>query len=179
MPVELEYKYVLKKAILNEVEPWHLPHKVIVIQQGYLAKAEGINVRVRHELSDTDKWFTTIKQKVNGETVEIHQEIDRVDGLKLWEVSTPKLTKTRHVFPAGDLKWEVDVFYHKAEIYLVMAEIEVPEAFYGRPGVPLFLKKHVILEVPLTDNRFSNTKLGDVEYTKNLYERTLLEYQHS
>ena len=115
---------------------------------------------------------------MNGRTVEIEQELSYQDATLLWQVCTAKLTKTRHVFPSPlGQKWEVDIFYHKEEIYLVMAEIEFSEE-EACPELPLFLKKHVIYEVGLTDNRFSNTKLGDVEYTKALYRKLLVECQH-
>ena len=178
MPIEFEYKYVLSKNILNQVEPWQSPHKIITIQQGYLAIAGNMNLRVRHEMSDEDRWVTTLKQKVNGRTVEIEHEIDPEDGMLLWEVSTPKLTKTRHMFRGHCNQWmETDVFYTGEEIYFILLEVEMGEGSL-RPILPDCFKKNVIHEVGLTDNRFSNTNLADVDYVNGLYKKLLLEYQH-
>jgi CYTH domain-containing protein len=180
MPIEFEYKYVLSKDLLNQVEPWQQPHKIITIQQGYLAISGNMNLRVRHELSDKERnrWVTTLKQKVGDRVVEIEREIEPEDGELLYEVSAPKLTKTRHMIPGHCGQWsEVDVFYSGEEIYFLLLEVEMSEGML-RPILPDCLKKYVIHEVGLTDNRFSNTKLGDVEHTKRLYRELLLEYQH-
>ncbi len=55
-----------------------------------------------------------------------------------------------------------------------LPEVELEEGS-ARPEVPLWLKDHVLFEVPLTDNRFSNTNLGDVDYVKEIYQKLIGE----
>jgi len=177
MPFEREFKFVLARGAISDVF-WHKPHNILEIEQGYLAKTDGMNARVRRvRTEDHEEWFTTLKQKVGQKTVEIETEISSIDGNLLMGVADRKVTKSRHEFHAGEHKWEVDVFYKGTEIYFLMAEVEVDEQ-EPKPGVPLFLKTHVIFEVPLTDSRFSNTKLGDMQYAISLYEKLLLNHQH-
>ena len=177
MPFEREFKFVLARDAISDVF-WHKPHNILDIEQGYLVREEGINVRVRRvKTEDHEEWYSHLKQKVDDKTVEITTELNWHDGQLLMGVATGKVTKSRHEFHAGEHKWEVDVFYKGTEIYFLMAEVEVDEQ-EPKPGVPLFLKTHVIFEVPLTDSRFSNTKLGDMQYAISLYEKLLLNHQH-
>ncbi len=49
-----------------------------------------------------------------------------------------------------------------------MAEVELPEGS-PPPEIPFWLSKYVLHKVDLTDGRFSNRILGDVEYATGLY----------
>ncbi len=184
MPTEHEYKYVLRQDFLPETVEWD---RVQHIEQGYLAYSKGMSVRVRH-LDDgkKSKWFTTLKQNVKGRVVEIETKLDERDGQDLWRECVGKLKKDRHVVEHKGLKWEVDFFYNAMPVqrldicnykgdhlYFVMAEVELPEGASRPKEVPSFIKDHLLLEVQLTDDRFSNKRLGDAEYATKIYNELL------
>jgi hypothetical protein len=54
----------------------------------------------------------------------------------------------------------------------VLAEVELKEGSPRPKRLPEFIKKHLLYEVPLTDDRFSNKRLGDVDYATRLYWQT-------
>lgn len=177
MPTEMEYKYLLSLDVANE----NLQEKCTghsEIRQGYLASDDKMNLRVRHTLVRWDEgfWVLTFKQKVPGRQIEIEQKLEARDALDLWEISGRKLKKVRHFFEdvVCDQRavWELDLFYGP-DLYFVMMEIEVEEGA-PRPALPTsleFLKKHILYEVPLTDDRFSNKNLGDVAFATDLYQQ--------
>lgn len=171
MPTEHEFKFVLRKEFLSSVDFAILSSgKVIPIEQGYLASAPGMTLRVR---KTSKEWILTLKQKVNGRVVEIEQRVNRRDGIDLMSVTTNRLRKKRHVVHIGKYTWEVDVFFDDHdERYFVLAEVECKEG-ESRPAVPSLLAPHILYEVPLTDGRFSNKHLGNVEYAKSLYNELL------
>jgi len=173
MPTEHEYKYLLSLDVADE-ELQKLCSWSREIQQGYLAVSDDMNLRVRHSIhpmKDGD-WVLTFKQKIAGRQIEVEQELELRDGMDLWEVSTRKLKKVRHLFPDGRIKWELDLFFGP-DLYFAMMEVEVDEGA-PRPDLPEsleFLKKHILYEVPLTDDRFSNKNLGDVSFATDLYNK--------
>jgi CYTH domain-containing protein len=151
------------------------------ISQGYLVRGNDIGLRIRSTkhsggLGKESKkiWCLTLKQDVCDKTIEVEHQLTEEDAEALWSKCSGKLRKTRYVFMTlnkyeEDI-WEVDFFYDENDdLYFAMAEIELS---FGaeRPPVPEFLENFVIFEVPLTDSRFSNKKLGDVEYSRNLYK---------
>lgn len=70
------------------------------------------------------------------------------------------LSKDRYIYEEDGLKWEIDFFKNGEDLYFVMAEIELPEGHVRPTKIPSLLKQHLLYEVPLTDDRFSNRKLG-------------------
>jgi CYTH domain-containing protein len=80
-----------------------------------------------------------------------------------------KLRKMRSVIFYQKLKWEVDFFYDQNDqCYFTMAEVEMPEGKDRPKEIPPFLKEYCLYEVPLTDDRFANKRLGDVYYATQL-----------
>ena len=171
MPTEHEYKYLLDFDAFQVIDSF-LNSKFNPIQQGYLFQETGMCARIRKftYFNGKDEWIFTFKKYVNGRVVEIEQILDERDGCDLWEQCTGKLTKRRYTLLAYKSKWEIDFFFDSSDtIYFALAEIELGE---GSPRIPLpqILEDHVIHEVDLMDDRFSNTKLSDIEYAKKLYQ---------
>ena len=135
-----------------------------------MAFSKGMTTRIRCiDNGDKNKWFLTFKQKVNDRVIEIEKKLDDRDGSDLWQACVGKLTKDRYVF-AGEEIWEVDLFKRSGELYFILAEVELAEGKPRPKSVPKFLKPYVLYEVPITDDRFSNKRLGDVDYAMNLYK---------
>jgi CYTH domain-containing protein len=173
MPTEHEYKYVLNIATHDSYFK-KCCKKHLVIQQGYLAFSKGMTCRVRssREEGQSDrhtKWFLTFKQKVRKRVIEVEQQLDQRDGKDLWSVCVGKLKKDRYVIDNNDNTWEVD-FFNNGNLYFVMAEVELEEGS-TRPELPLFISANLLYEVPLTDDRFGNKRLGDAEYATEIYNK--------
>lgn len=184
MPTEHEYKYVLDLDFLEEFEEPLLARMAknwAYINQGYVAVAEGTATRIRHTQavspqhygnSDVNHWMLTFKHTVNQRVIEIEQELDERDGKDLWSICTRRVQKTRYYFPGDACTWELDLFKLSDEsVYFILAEVELPEGAPKPTYMPLFLRKYVLHEVDLTDSRFSNKKLGNVEYTTKIYKK--------
>lgn len=177
MPTEHEYKYVLSMDTDEEYFKEHC-EKHFVIQQGYLAFSKGMTCRVRSSRQGlaSVKWFLTFKQKVRNRVIEVEKRLDDRDGNDLWSVCVGRLKKDRYAICDEDAAdngkfgvWEVD-FFKKGNLYFVLAEVELAE---GSPRIasPDFIKDNLLYEVPLTDDRFSNKRLGDVEYATSIYQK--------
>ena len=190
MPTEHEYKYVLSLDLLRELSELKLKDlckNYAEIRQGYMTDC----TRVRQI---DGEWFFTYKQDVllpeqlthvlRHRVVEIETSLDERDGNDLWACCNRRIFKTRHYFPCPATEphiftWELDLFYpatfpvSENPVYFIMLEVELPEGS-ARPTnglIPDFLRKHIVYEVALTDARFSNKRLGDVEYVKQLYQQ--------
>ena len=185
MPTEHEYKYVLSLDLLRELSEEKLrfvSDSSAYIRQGYIAMSEGSAARVRQIEGDPSvlhlsgcigKWIFTFKHDVAGRVVEIEVPLDERDGNDLWTCCSKQISKTRYKFNRI-LTWELDVFYdHRGDVYFIMLEVELPENAPKPPAqlIPDFLRKHIVHEVALTDGRFSNKKLSDVNYVSQLYEQ--------
>lgn len=174
MPTEHEYKFVLRKEIADDVEISQLP--TTTIRQGYLAASDSMDLRIRHTAhpNNTEFWTVTFKQKVAGRKIELEQKVDVRDGLDLWEVSGTKIKKVRHYLgnPRQGPVWEIDLFYAN-DLYFAMAEIELPEGAPPPEELPELIEAYLVLKVPLTDSRFFNKNLGNVESVTSLYEELL------
>ena len=179
MPTEHEYKYVISSKLLNEFSEsilGSLANKVYLIQQGYLCQGKGVSCRIR-SLTDVatkrTKWFMTFKQKVDDRVIEVEKKVSIRDGKDLWKVAINKLNKTRHVFVHENNQWELDLFKADVDVYFILAEVELDEGKSRPKKMPVFMKKYLLLEVDLDDDRFANKYLGDQEYVKNLYQDVL------
>lgn len=175
MPTEHEFKYVIYKNA-NEEFFNNKCCKHLMIQQGYLVFSKGMTCRVRSAITcakncktSEKKWYLTFKQKVGNRVIEIEKRIDDRDGNDLWSICVGRVKKDRYVIDNNGINWEIDFFKNAENLYFVLAEVELEEGL-PRIELPDFLKNIVIYEVPLTDDRFSNKKLGDVEYATNIYK---------
>ncbi len=180
MSTEFEYKYILRMS--SELRETIIKNKIESrrIKQGYLFTSNDMVTRIRSSTNlknDELQWFLTLKKKTRIRLIEIETEIDSIDGEELFEFCDKKVEKIRDLIKHNELIFEVDFFINLEIIqgwYFVMVEVEV-KLNSERPKLPDFLQKHLLYEVPLTDNRFSNTNLGDVNYTSNLYKELIME----
>jgi adenylate cyclase len=97
------------------------------LEQGYLAQSGVVSVRVR--IRDEAEAFLTLKSGGPGLVrAEYEYAIPVTDARELLALCTPHiLAKRRHLVPAADLTWEVDVFEGR-HAGLVLAEIELDAA---------------------------------------------------
>ena len=97
------------------------------IVQGYLSSSERVTVRVRVR---GDKAYLTIKGASHGVArAEYEYAIPVADAEEMLAslAQGPVIDKVRHLIPAGEHTWELDVFAGQNE-GLVMAEIELGSA---------------------------------------------------
>lgn len=182
MPTEHEYKYVVSLDIeqkYSDADLRELSTEVQHIKQGYLAFSKGMTLRVRClNTSQKKQWYLTFKQKIANRVIEIEKKLDNRDGKDLWGVCVGRLKKDRYVIEHHGHTWELDFFRKGGYLYFVQAEVELEEGAHRPEEVPDFLKDYIVFEVPLTDDRFSNKRLADVEYAYRLYQ-DLMEYQEN
>jgi len=174
MPTEFEYKYAISMNLLRsqtEKDVAKVADNHIIISQGYLAFSKGMSCRIRCATEyGKDKWFLTFKQKVTDRVIEIEKKLDNRDGTQLWEIAVGKLKKDRYVIKHDGICWEFDFFKANDQTYFLLAEVELSEGAPRPKTIPPMLEEYLLFEVPLTDDRFSNKRLGDVNYAKQLYK---------
>lgn len=179
MPTEHEFKYVISLDFAKEQGSLlrDIASEVQHIRQGYVAFSKGMTTRVRsiQKRDKKPKWFFTFKQKICNRTVEIETKIDRRDGHDLWQICVGKLKKTRYIVDHQGVSWEIDLFHKGHGDYFVLAEVELDEGSKRPDVVPPILQGYVLYEVPLNSDEFSNKRLGDVEYAKEVYDRLTRE----
>ncbi len=174
MPTEHEFKYVLSHEIAKDLDHptlLKMAREYQHIKQGYLAFSKGMTTRIRGiQDGEKHKWYLTFKQKVGDRVIEIEKKLDERDGKDLWSVCVGKLKKDRYVIDHKGITWELDFFKKGHHLYFVLAEVELPEGSSRPKFVPDFFKDYVLYEVPLTDDRFSNKRLAEVEFATQLYQ---------
>ena len=106
----------------------------VSIRQAYLSFTTAMAIRVR--IVDDAAAFLTIKSAELGMArSEFEYSVPLDDARGLMNLRTGLvIEKRRHIVPAGELKWEIDVF-EGAHAGLVIAEIELPHAqvSFARP----------------------------------------------
>lgn len=179
MPTEHEFKYVMNLDFAKE----HTEDQLRVIcpkhrriDQGVLLQGNGSYLRVRRtEENSNIAWHMTFKLKDADRTIEIETPLIERDAFDLWGRCSWKLRKDRYIHAENGIDWEIDLFKTNDRIYFILAEAELPEGSLRPKKIPCFLKKHLIYEVPLTDDRCSNKRLGNVSYADKLYEHLIHE----
>jgi adenylate cyclase len=105
------------------------------IRQAYLTRKGRCSVRVRL----TDSQLATLTVKTAGGGLARHEyeyDIPRADAEEMLPYRDGAvIEKVRHIIPAGDLKWEIDVFAGESA-GLILAEIELqrPDQEFRIPG---------------------------------------------
>ncbi len=96
------------------------------LRQGYLAREDGVTVRVR--IAD-DAAALTIKGPGGLVRPEYEYALPVIEAREMLDLlcAGRRLVKTRHTVPHGGLAWAVDVFEGPLE-GLVIAEVELPDA---------------------------------------------------
>jgi CYTH domain-containing protein len=180
MPIENERKYVLlPKNDLGLMTDLELLGTTTVdkIEQGYLPGNARIRSIVnKYEYSykspDSDEWIEpatnlkfTYKLQIGTDLVEIETDLSQADYNRLIMVARNKIVKTRISVPEGDLTWEVDFFhdFYNANLYLIMAEVELPEGVDTPETIPAYITDNLLYAVERHDRRFDNANLSDAD----------------
>lgn len=142
------------------------------ITQGYLSGSARIRHVVDHNQSVGEKHLFTYKTKVSGATVEIETEISVHDYHKLFLVVKPIIHKTRIKFRLDPYTWDIDFFKtpKSGNIYLVMAEVEMPEFETEVPPVLEHLAPYSLKWIESSDKRFNNRNLANVKKVTRLFK---------
>jgi adenylate cyclase len=153
MPLEIEYKYLVKADEWKNV----VPDESIKIKQAYLLTDPEKTIRVR---TKGDKAFVTIKGKATGATrLEFEYEIPVADAEELIEkFSTNLIDKIRHLVKYDNNTWEVDEF-KGANAGLIVAEIELNSEDESY-ALPEWIDKDVT-----DDMRYANSSLSVKPYS--------------
>ena len=164
MKIEIERKFLLKSL------PKTKPQQSIKIDQYYLKTTSGVWERARTwESSNGDsKFIHTIKRSVSkGVNIEDEHLMSKDEFLGFKErclssnQESKFIEKVRHIYPDGQLFWEVDVFANGYQ--LIIAEIEIPKKTF-KLTIPDFIKEVNLLEVTGL-KQFSNRSLS-IKITK-------------
>jgi len=155
--IEIERKFLLKSL------PVISPDKSIKIDQFYLKNSKGIWERIRKwEVGGDIKYIHTIKKSISKlENIEDETEVSE-DFYLLFKSKCESskdsrfIKKTRHIFPYGELIWEIDEFHN--DYKLIIGEIEIPKKDY-KLQIPKYIKDLVLLEVSGM-SQFSNRNLS-------------------
>jgi hypothetical protein len=174
MPIEREFKYVLRDANelwarLDPITTSGLITGRADIQQGYISKGGRIRLRswtiYRGEnlaVPKIERIFT-YKHDLTSQPgcLEIETPMSEADYDLAWGEADHKINKTRFLLPCNHTAgvWEMDFFRDDQGIYLAMAEFEVP-ADAGPPDrLHPLVKEYLVFAVPEDDGRFKNRKL--------------------
>lgn len=166
MPIENERKLLLdhtKSDLLMADLRKHQDVEMMDITQGYLSGGARIRHVVYHKSSNEDKYIFTFKVKVMGSTVEVECPLDPHDYHKLMLIVNPMVFKTRAKIVQKLHTWDID-FLRKpksGEIYLVMAEVEMPEFEHEVPPALDLLEPYALRWIDQGDKRFNNRNLGN------------------
>lgn len=166
MPLENERKFCIHESKSVEEAFKKVAEKVLKVEQKYISIGRGFSVRVRKSAEGKSVSYSmTVKKNVSGQVVEIETRISEADFNRLWPTGFSKVCKFRYLYQG----WEIDFFKDSdSNNYLAVAEIEMP-AWQREPRhIPSIIKKHLLYAVPIEDKRFSNKKLGNVDYAVNL-----------
>ena len=166
MPVEHERKLLLRPEKPQELLRYLKTQsnvQTVEITQGYISKSARIRHVVPHSGDAETHWFT-FKTKVTGNTVEIETEITIHDYHKLFLIAKPVIHKTRCKFQEGSNRWDVDFFKNpkSGDIYLSMAEVEMPEFEMDLPAVHPLLESSFWRWIEGNDKRFNNKNLSNL-----------------
>ena len=123
--------------------------------QGYLAREDGVTVRLR--LIDSRAWLT-IKGPGGLVRPEFEYVIPPAEAAAMLDTlcTGRRIAKTRHDVPHGDLLWEVDVF-EGALAGLVIAEVELPSTDHS-VSLPAWVGREITGEA-----RYANAVLASAD----------------
>lgn len=157
--IEIERKFLLKSIPKSNLID------SINIEQLYL-KNNNIWERVRcwtSKKTNKTKYIHTIKTSISkGVNFEDEKLITEEEFNSFKEkcfksnLDSRQIFKTRHIYPQGKLKWEVDEFHN--DYRLIVAEIETPTENYSI-NIPKYISDLILLEVTGL-KQFSNRNLS-------------------
>jgi CYTH domain-containing protein len=170
MPIEFERKLLLQtsssKDLLKDLKA--VPNvEWLDITQAYVNNSSRIRHVVPHCSTQLEKWLFTFKTKVRGSTVEIETEISTHDYSKLFLISRPVIIKTRAKIICNAYTWDIDFFRKpkSGDIYLAMAEVEMPEFERDLPDIHSSLAPYAVTWIDQGDKRFNNRNLANPKKT--------------
>lgn len=165
MPIEIEYKYVLKfNSLEDELKSRNIPY--YDIHQIYLEK--GIRFR---SLTDTalTKYEFTYKTKVDVGYLEINAKVSKFDFDIAVTKATTQLKKRRYLVYTQYHLWEIDFFYDDNGVYFCLMELEVEKGEIANlTELPDYIKEKLVKNVSLDDANYSSFKLSDRSYAEGL-----------
>ncbi|MDC7683522.1 hypothetical protein PQU92_09560 [Asticcacaulis sp. BYS171W] len=161
MPVENERKYVLSPDFdAARLTDW----QAIDIRQAYLDDGPRLRQYGDTYLFTYKKWVPQAE-----ELVEIETAISADDFNMLWPLCVESIRKTRYIKETDDGEWVVDCLRDETgAVYFVLAEVELQRFQVAPDQVPLEIADDIIHAVAANDNRFTNKKLADILYARNL-----------
>jgi len=190
MPIENERKYVLLRdsVVVDEIVGVATYSNSII--QSYIQTGKEWNLRtreIRPHYQDEDEddrifdpkyvdYLLTYKHMIDGELIEIETNISSADYQKLNKRALSRLSKIRYRILHESGTWEVDLFYRGLSDdlpYFILAEIELPVGQAAPISIPSIISKHLLYEVPMENNEFSNTKLCYTQYAEEKYQELL------
>lgn len=180
MPIENERKLLLGLSRAQELLTVLKQHigqhsiELFDITQGYLSS----NARVRQStphVTGLDKFYFTYKKRIGEQTIELEQSISVHDYQKLFLISKPVVVKTRARIDMSGYHWDVDFLRkHKSgEIYIAMAEVEMPEFQNELPPIHPLLEPYALRWIDATDKRFNNRNLANVKRAQRAQQEVL------
>jgi adenylate cyclase len=129
MAQEIERKFLLRS------DAWRaLAHESQRMSQGYVARGDGVSVRVR--LAGEQAWLNIKVGTLAASRLEFEYAIPVDDARELLPHATgPLIDKTRHLVLAEGFTWEIDEF-HGANAGLIVAELELDseDQEFARPA---------------------------------------------
>ncbi len=147
----------IERKFLVIARPDRTPDKVHKIRQGYVARENGNTVRVRDK---NGKYILSIKTNCAGAgRHELEWEITQEEGEILFaSLGHAPIVKTREVYKAGGLAWELDIF-EGDNVGLIVAEVEL-ESENQQVDLPEWVGPEVtglskFLNANIADNPFS------------------------
>jgi CYTH domain-containing protein/CHAD domain-containing protein len=143
-----------RKFLLGEAPAWLANFSKTRVEQGYLALAEGVEVRLRRA---GEERLLGVKRGSGEVREEVEVALERRQFDALWPLTESKrLAKTRYRVPLGkDLRAEVDVFEGSLE-GLVLAEVEFEDEGGSRGfRPPAWLRREVT-----GDDRYAGRSLA-------------------
>lgn len=181
MPIEHERKLLLQTSSSSELISKLKSQSDVEwydITQAYINNSCRIRHVVPHkEGLKREQFVFTFKTKVRGSTVEIETAINTHDYQKLFLISKPVIVKTRAKIVCGTVTWDVD-FLRKpksGDIYLAMAEAEMPEFERDLPKVHDLLEPYALRWIDAGDKRFNNRNLANPKKTARAVSEVLSE----
>lgn len=186
MPIEREFKYVLRSADELYAKLMRLDEGVTGradIRQAYLSRGGRIRSRTWW-LRDGESFYSaavarieyifTYKHDLQDQPgcLEIETEISEADFNLAWRDGDHRIKKTRFLLPCENTKgvWEVDFFFDDDGIYLALAEFEVPAEAGPPDRLHPLVQEYLQFTVPEGDSRFSNRKLCDRSKVEKLLQ---------
>jgi len=171
MAIENERKYIIDMELIDidsitfDYDGEHYMVTQSYVDDGRIRKTENIDGSI-------DYIFTWKKRKDNGSCIEIETIITIDDYIGLLAVSTNTITKYRIKMIHDGLDWDIDFLFKdngKYDHYLTIAEVEMPEDQEIPENLPYFVSRNLIYLIPRNlDDLWTNKKLSDIDYTKQL-----------